>query len=201
MDGVYQGPQKQWFDGQVVFQKGTEGSHRFSILFDDGDKLHIDGSLWTFNDEKWNTQQLIKRLEDSKQGKAGEVTDFSKLGFGTRAGSEYKEDEEDEELEVEKIISSRFNKKRRRTEYLVRWSGYGPDDDTWEPLENLGNSELLLADLEARQGVSVLESNKEEIAEVRRGARVSLSLSRPCDRIHHAILPPRQQHFAFVSPW
>jgi hypothetical protein len=36
---------------------------------------------------------------------------------------------------VESIVDSRCHKKMR--EYRVRWSGYGPLGDTWEPERNL----------------------------------------------------------------
>jgi hypothetical protein len=41
----------------------------------------------------------------------------------------------EEEYLIERIDDMRFNKRRRRFEYLVRWSGY--DEPTWEPVENI----------------------------------------------------------------
>jgi hypothetical protein len=48
----------------------------------------------------------------------------------------------DKEYEVEKIITHR--KKGRDVQYLVRWKGYGPEDDTWEPERNLRNASNIL---------------------------------------------------------
>jgi len=42
------------------------------------------------------------------------------------------------EYHVEKISTSELRK--GRVWYLVSWKGYGPDDDTWEPDENLQDS-------------------------------------------------------------
>jgi len=44
-------------------------------------------------------------------------------------------DLEETEYHVEKIRTSEL--REDRVWYLVSWKGYGPDDDTWEPYENL----------------------------------------------------------------
>ena len=45
---------------------------------------------------------------------------------------------EDEVYEVEKILDN------RDSQYLVKWVGYGPEANTWEPVENLLNCKELL---------------------------------------------------------
>jgi hypothetical protein len=47
------------------------------------------------------------------------------------------------EFIVEKILSHEFGWKGIR--YLVRWEGYGPQFDTWEPRSHLKNSPRILA--------------------------------------------------------
>ncbi|EPY83841.1 chromodomain protein, Y chromosome-like isoform a isoform 1-like protein [Camelus ferus] len=50
---------------------------------------------------------------------------------------------------VERIVDKRKNKKGK-TEYLVRWKGYGSEDDTWEPEQHLENCEEYIRDFQRR---------------------------------------------------
>jgi transposase InsO family protein len=49
-----------------------------------------------------------------------------------------------EEYEVEDILEARFNKKKRRKEFLVRWLGYGPEHDSWQTTTDLRNAPEVL---------------------------------------------------------
>lgn len=54
------------------------------------------------------------------------------------------EEEEEAEYEVETIVS--FKKSEGQYFYNVLWRGYGPEDNTWEPSENLTSCAELLVD-------------------------------------------------------
>ena len=61
--------------------------------------------------------------------------------------------ESDEEVyEVEKVLEKRAV--GSGFEYRIRWLGYGPAHDTWEPLSNLQNSKSLVVAFERRAGHS-----------------------------------------------
>ena len=57
--------------------------------------------------------------------------------------------ESHEEWEVEEVLSERYNKRRKRQEYLVKWKNFGPEQNTWEPSENLSHCQELLDDFRA----------------------------------------------------
>ena len=64
----------------------------------------------------------------------------------------------DQIYEVENIVSHRLDKKGQY-EYKVRWKGYKPEDDTWEPYEQFTDPRTVTKYWE-RQGVPLPKANK-----------------------------------------
>ena len=50
----------------------------------------------------------------------------------------------EEEYEVEQILAHRL--KGKGTEFLIKWMGYGPEHNTWEPEANVEHAPEKLAD-------------------------------------------------------
>ena len=54
-----------------------------------------------------------------------------------------------QEFAVEEILDVRT--RRKQTQYLIRWEGCGPSDDTWEPSKNLTNCNDLMKDFHSKR--------------------------------------------------
>ena len=68
------------------------------------------------------------------------------------------EEDQEEEYVVEKIIDKRIGR-NGKAEYLLKWKGYGDEDNTWEPQDNL-DCEDLMKDFEDRAKAKKQGGNK-----------------------------------------
>lgn len=63
-------------------------------------------------------------------------------------------DLEDQEFwEVEAILAHRDKSKKLGREYLVRWKGFSPSDDSWIPLDNFGGEREMVKEYHREQAV------------------------------------------------
>ncbi|KAK7743571.1 hypothetical protein SLS53_004106 [Cytospora paraplurivora] len=62
---------------------------------------------------------------------------------------ETEKEESAAEYEVENILDNGVDAKTKESLYLVKWKGYGDDDNTWEPKKNLAHATALLKEYEA----------------------------------------------------
>ena len=58
----------------------------------------------------------------------------------------------DIEYEVEAVLGERYLRKKKQ--YKIRWLGYGPEHDSWEPAENVNAQELIDMYQQSKGGVA-----------------------------------------------
>lgn len=55
----------------------------------------------------------------------------------------------EEEWEVEKVLTSQRFRKWKKLQYYIQWKGYGPEDDTWVSAESMAHAPLKVAEFYA----------------------------------------------------
>ena len=78
----------------------------------------------------------------------------------------------EEQYEVESILAHR-RIGRHKIKYLVKWKGYAPSDNTWEPEENLSNSEEILEEYKRVNKIDELLSSPSLTKHSKRNLRSS----------------------------
>jgi len=86
---------------------------------------------WESEDNVQDCQDLVDAYMILKQKKDREKEEFIRK---TEAEGNY---------EVAKIVDFKTKKISGKREFLVRWKGWGPDGDTWEPEDNLDCPDLI----------------------------------------------------------
>lgn len=56
---------------------------------------------------------------------------------------------EDDEFIVERVLGVRYNHREKQVEYLLKWKGYGDEENSWEPKRNL-NCNVLIEEFHKR---------------------------------------------------
>ena len=90
-----------------------------------------------------NVSSKKRRIRASGGDDGAEMSDVIDDDDDTNSDSEDNEDDdadecEEETYQVEKVLETKYNKKTKRFEWLIKWDGY--DENTWEPWESFQGS-------------------------------------------------------------
>ena len=81
----------------------------------------------------------LRLYADGKIHPGFHTPSFESTDLGTSLLTTFhSEVEEEDEFEVEEILE------RRGQRYLIKWKGYPHSENTWEPIQNLGNCQIIL---------------------------------------------------------
>ncbi|XP_066900899.1 uncharacterized protein Chro isoform X2 [Halyomorpha halys] len=113
-----------------------------------------------------STTGVKKRMEDIENIRNQlEDGDSSQDNKEVMMGKDGEQDTlQEEEFVVEKIVSRRFNPRRKQYEYLLKWEGYPSEQNTWEPAENLEACQHLLKAFEENLAKQSLNKQKTAIS-------------------------------------
>jgi len=111
-----------------------------------------------------NIEKIQENLAETDEKKAmTKKSEAKKTVTNSNAKREAEETAEDEEFMVENILDKR-TAKRGKVEYLIKWKNYDkPEDNTWEPVNNLGGYKELIETFEKKEVDQ--KENEEQVKE------------------------------------
>ena len=103
-----------------------------------GDKAFYLVKWYNFNKATWEPEENLGGCQDLIDNFL--IEEKTKL----REDEARRRREEDEgHYEVSRILEVKFIKASGNREFLIRWKGHGPEDDSWEPEDNLDCPHLI----------------------------------------------------------
>ncbi|XP_075237257.1 chromodomain-containing protein chromator isoform X3 [Lycorma delicatula] len=127
---------------EVISDYEDEGINEIRDLERDLERCRSEGGIINEEDKENEVENSTKR-----RGRPPKSSSLQMRQPG-QPSKPLQEGQIQEEFVVEKIVSRRFNQKKKQYEYLLKWEGYPPEQNTWEPEENMSTCKHLLKEFE-----------------------------------------------------
>ncbi|KAK3913153.1 Heterochromatin protein 1 [Frankliniella fusca] len=125
--------EEQVSEAEAAFEDEDEEEEERLRRLEAGESIEeIDKSIQRQRQQSLHTTLLKKKTDGEAK-----ISPLSKTGI-----------ESEDEFVVERIVSRRYNIRKKAYEYLLKWEGYADDQNTWEPAENLADCKHLLENFE-----------------------------------------------------
>ncbi|XP_011496142.1 PREDICTED: uncharacterized protein LOC105360841 [Ceratosolen solmsi marchali] len=161
---------------KIVDQRTIKGRRQFLVrwkgytvesdTWEQEKELNCDRLIEEFlTEQEENTEYFEKDIKQIKKKIKKQDKKIKILGKNNKIKNDTSkihtnEDIEDsKEYEVEKIIEVHFKKNKTR-EFLVRWKGFSPNEDTWEPEKHLNCPELINKFMEKLEKIKSVEARE-----------------------------------------
>lgn len=94
----------------------------------------------------------VVTIPSAPDADADTENDADAAGEGPSTAKDAENGADEEGYEVQEIVDHKYKGKRMKKLYLIRWQGYGPENDTWEPEDSLMCPDIVAKYLEAHPG-------------------------------------------------